>query len=144
MLAAEHVNGDEHRPSEHASGSGTISILHIGKYFPPHRGGMETFLRDLALEQRHRGLNVAAIVHASKRGVRSSWEDAGESEGGMKVPVLRVARWFTFAFAPISPTFPLQLRRCIRRRRPDVLHIHMPNLSPFWCLFIPPARRIPW
>ena len=43
-------------------------ILHIGKYFPPHRGGMETVLRDqMNMQTRDEGLHVAAVVHSSER-----------------------------------------------------------------------------
>ena len=34
--------------------------------------------------------------------------------------------------------------RVIRNNAPDVLHIHMPNLSAFWALLLLSARRIPW
>jgi rhamnosyl/mannosyltransferase len=119
-----------------------LRVLHIGKYFPPHRGGMETFLRDLMAEQQRQGLSVRALVHGSERGLRSITEV--REEQGERLRVTRAARWVTAAFAPISPTFPLVLSRELREFRPDILHIHMPNLSAFWCLFVPGARRVPW
>ncbi|MEM1190968.1 MAG: glycosyltransferase [Pseudomonadota bacterium] len=103
---------------------------------------METFLRDLMSAQTAQGLDVAAIVHASDAGVRSVSESPMEQ--GQLLRVVRVARWFTAAFAPVSPSFPLQLNRLIRIRQPDILHIHMPNASAFWCLLLPRARRTLW
>jgi rhamnosyl/mannosyltransferase len=103
---------------------------------------METFLRDLMAEQQRQGLCVSALVHASERSLRSVSELCEEQ--GQRLRVTRVARWFTLAFAPIAPTFPLLLRRCLRETSPDVLHLHMPNLSVFWCLFSPAARRVHW
>ncbi|MEM1144757.1 MAG: glycosyltransferase [Pseudomonadota bacterium] len=135
------MSGD-HVPKQTDQDLAPLRILHIGKYFPPHRGGIETFLRDLMVEQQRQGLTVSAVVHASERSIRS--RHAIQKEQGEDLLVTRVARWFTAAFTPISPTFPFVLRRCLREQKPDVLHIHMPNLSPFWCLILPSARHIPW
>jgi glycosyltransferase involved in cell wall biosynthesis len=119
-----------------------VKVLHIGKFFHPHRGGMETFLRDLMLEQQRQGIETSALVHDSERSFRSresfvAWRD-------QLLQVTRAARWFTLAFAPVSPGFALQLSRLIRERHPQILHLHLPNPSGFWCLLLPSARRIPW
>ena len=50
----------------------------------------------------------------------------------------------TLAFTPISPPLLWTLRSVIRREKPDLLHIHMPNVSAFWCLLLLDARRLPW
>jgi rhamnosyl/mannosyltransferase len=117
-------------------------ILHVGKFFSPHPGGIESYLRDLVSEQVKRGLQVTALVHATEQGFRSTLERY--SVGDDSVTVARAARWFTLAFAPISPTFPLLIERCIREADPQLLHLHLPNPSAFFCLFLPAARRIPW
>lgn len=111
-----------------------MRILHLGKYYPPAIGGMERFLADLVAAQRRDGDEVAVLVHADKRAV-----PAKDPPWLMRCPV-----WFRLIFAPISPTFVFWLRRAIRSFRPDVIHIHMPNVSPFWALLLPSARRIPW
>lgn len=127
-------------PSVHRTGS--LRVLHIGKYFPPHRGGMETFLRSLAAEQQKRGLEVTTLVHASERSLRSRQKT--HAWRGLSLKVMRAARWATVAFVPISPTFGFVLSKTIRRENPDILHLHLPNFSAFWCLLLPSARRIPW
>ncbi|MGZ5067395.1 MAG: glycosyltransferase [Usitatibacter sp.] len=111
-----------------------MRILHVGKYYPPVAGGMERFLADLVEAQRAAGDDVAVLVHA-----RAPAEARGDPPWLMRCPV-----WMQLAFAPISPFFPFWLSRAIREHRPDVLHLHMPNLSAFWALLLPSARRIPW
>jgi glycosyltransferase involved in cell wall biosynthesis len=114
--------------------AGPMRILHIGKYYPPVPGGMERFLGDLAQTQRSAGHEVAVLVNAHKR------------SRGVQDPawIRRVPVWMRLVFAPISPVFPFWLHRAIRDFKPDVLHLHMPNLSAFWALMLPSALRIPW
>lgn len=111
-----------------------MRVLHLGKFYPPVPGGIETFLRDLLVAQRQRGGQASAIVHAGKHP-----PTAVEAEWLVQVPV-----WAHWVFAPISPGFPLALWRALHSRQPDILHLHLPNLSAFWALFLPSARRIPW
>src|SRR5215212_8786635 len=106
-----------------------MRILHIGKYFPPVAGGMERFLGDLVNAQRIAGDDVGVLVHERNRG-----ESQGDPDWLSRCPV-----WLRLLFAPISPAFPLRLRRIIRERDPQVLHIHLPNLSAFWALLLPSA-----
>lgn len=115
-------------------------ILHIGKYFPPHKGGIETVLRDqMNIQTRDEGLQVAAVVHSSERRFTDTVEI---SELGYRVR--RSARWFTSVFAPISPFFWWSTIKEIRELDPDEIKIHMPNLSAFWLLLLPNARNRKW
>lgn len=111
-----------------------MRILHIGKYYPPVPGGMERFLGDLVQAQRAAGHEVSVLVHDDKRYARSD-----DPPWLMRCPV-----WMQLAFAPVSPRFPFWLWRAIRQNAPDVLHVHMPNVSAFWALLLLSARRIPW
>jgi glycosyltransferase involved in cell wall biosynthesis len=113
--------------------SASMRILHVGKYFPPVSGGMERFLGDLVKAQRAAGDDVSAIVHSDGRSTPD------DPPWLMRCPV-----WFRLLFTPISPAFPLWLRRAISRHDPQVLHLHMPNASAFWALVLPSARRRPW
>jgi len=119
-----------------------VKVLHIGKYFPPYRGGMETYLRDLMAAQAQQGLEPAALVHRSKLSI-TNVEGCYEARGEPLV-IIRAAVWARLLFTPISPTFPWLLHKLIKRQKPDVLHIHTPNVSGFWALFLPAARKIPW
>jgi glycosyltransferase involved in cell wall biosynthesis len=91
-----------------------FSVLHIGKYYPPHQGGMESHLRDLAVRQT-RVAHVNVIVANAKR-----QNECCVTEG---VSVTRVARIANIASMPICPG----LSAAIRRTPADLVHIHMPN-----------------
>lgn len=115
-------------------------ILHIGKYFPPHRGGMETVLRDqMNMQSRNEELQVAAVVHSSKARLLDVTQRT--KEGYL---VTYAARWFNFSFAPISPFFGLSLFLQIRKFRPDEIYVHLPNLSAFWLFLAPNSWRLKW
>jgi glycosyltransferase involved in cell wall biosynthesis len=111
-----------------------MRILHLGKYYPPAAGGMERYLGDLVEAQRRDGDEAAVLVHADGRS-----DPRADPPWLMRCPV-----WMRLIFAPISPLYPLWLLRAIRDYAPDVIHIHMPNVSPFWALLLPSARRVPW
>ncbi|HST28679.1 MAG TPA: glycosyltransferase [Rudaea sp.] len=115
-----------------------IRVLHLGKFFPPHPGGIERFVSDLTAAQATQGLTVRVLAHAEPGSWRSRHFRAGD------VDVDLAACHGQFVYAPVSPAFPRLLARAIREFKPDVLHIHVPNTSAFWALLSPAARRIPW
>ena len=119
-----------------------VHALHLGKYYPPHHGGIETYLRDLLVALGQLGTRCTALVHGSGHSLHST-EDANSQEREQP-RVVRAAVWATLLFAPLSPAFPFHLGRLIREEKPDLLHIHMPNLSAFWALLLPSARKLPW
>jgi len=109
----------------------TLRVLHIGKFFPPYRGGMETFLADLVCAQRAQGIDSQVLVHGQPLPDDPPW-------------VHRVPVQVQLIYAPIALGFRAALARCIQDLAPDVLHLHLPNNSVFWALTLGPARRIPW
>ena len=117
-------------------------VLHIGKYFPPHVGGMETYLLNLMHALAALNIIPCALVHQSKTSL-TSVEDSF-SANGSALRVVRAATWCQLLFTPISPGFPLVLHQLIKRDQPDLLHLHLPNPSAFWALALPSARRLPW
>lgn len=108
-----------------------LTVLHIGKYFPPEPGGMEVFLADLLHAQRQQGVNAHALVHGAERPEDPEW-------------LTRVPVQATLIYAPIAIGFRRALAQAIEQIKPDVLHLHMPNNSVFWALTLSKARRIPW
>lgn len=115
-----------------------MRVLHIGKFFPPHAGGIERFSADLCAALAERGAAVAMLAHASPAdGKARRFREAG-------VDVHLVACHGQWLYAPVSPSFPFALTRLIGEFKPDLLHLHMPNTSAFWALLSPAARRLPW
>lgn len=116
-----------------------VRVLHIGKYYPPFHGGIESFVRDLAEYQLQKGgIEPSVLVHQHK---------AGQSETTELVKgvfVKRVHILVRAVFTPIAPLFLRSLNKTIKERNPDILHLHLPNPSTFWCLFSTKARDLPW
>lgn len=115
-----------------------MRILHIGKFYPPAPGGIETFTAMIARAQVAEGDEIGVLAHAEQRRWRSSERRDG------RVLVDECGRWGQLAYAPLSPAFPWRLQRRIAALQPDVLHIHVPNTSAFAALALPAARRLPW
>lgn len=115
-----------------------MKILHIGKYYPPFHGGIENFMADLIIEQRLRGEDVQAMVHHHENNKSSGLEACADGD------VFRVAKFGTLAFVPISPSFGVHMNKILDNFNPNVIHMHMPNVSCFWALFSIKAKSIPW
>ncbi|MBB5207328.1 glycosyltransferase [Chiayiivirga flava] len=116
-----------------------MRILHLGKFYPPHAGGIERFVAELAAAQRSAGHAVAALVHASP-GVATPTRRV-DADG---VEVHAVPCHGQLLFAPVSPGWAVHFRRLMDEFRPDLLHVHVPNVSAFWLLASRRARRVPW
>lgn len=118
-----------------------MRVLHLGKFFPPHAGGIERFTALLLHALAGTGPTQAALVHATPGRARHprSWIDPASG-----AQMREVACHGRLLFAPVSPTWPLACQQLIRDFHPDLLHIHMPNPSAFWLLGMASARRLPW
>ena len=103
-----------------------MRILHCGKFHPPHRGGMETFLGQLAQAQAAAGDEVLVLAHAGP-GQAGGWATAGA------VQVRRVRTpWTLGGYAPVAPAMPLAFLQARHGFRPDVVHAHAPNPAALW------------
>jgi glycosyltransferase involved in cell wall biosynthesis len=89
-------------------------VLHVGKYYPPYRGGIETHLHLLCTGLRACA-DVEVIVASDDRLDAEEWIDG--------VKVLRVGTRFTLAGAPVCPG----MVRLIRESAADIVHLHLPN-----------------
>ena len=97
-----------------ASGMNSLSVLHVGKFYPPYMGGMETHLELLCSELRST-VDVRVVV------ANSGWKS--EIEILDRVEVTRSGTLFNLAGAPICPG----MVRSIRESEVDIIHLHLPN-----------------
>ena len=100
-------------------------LMHIGKYYPPYRGGMETVLENMAEGLLDAGCEVTILV---------AGEQSLDTEEVLTGPVTgRSGRLVRAAVHGHSNSQPLTmglvgtLRREIARQRPDLVHLHLPN-----------------
>lgn len=91
-----------------------LRVLHVGKFYPPHKGGMETHLRDLCERLRPR---VEAEVVVASDGRAGTFE----SVGGVKVS--RVGTLLNLGSSPVCPG----MARRIRDSKADIVHLQFPN-----------------
>lgn len=114
-----------------------MKILHIGKYYSPFSGGIENFMADLLAEQVKRGAHVRCLVHHHRAWQKMTREQIGGVE------VVKVATFGRLLFTPLSPDFGRRLNYEISSFQPDILHVHVPNVSAFWLLWFMERIRIP-
>jgi glycosyltransferase involved in cell wall biosynthesis len=91
-----------------------LRVLQVGKFYPPHMGGIETHVESLCKSLRDR-VDVEVAV------ANDTWRTTHEVVGRIKVT--RVGTLAQMISAPICPG----LVRRIRRSRADVVHMHLPN-----------------
>ena len=96
-----------------------MRVTMVNKYYPPHLGGIEFHMRDLARGLVDAGAEVRALVANEGR------DEINEVVDG--VAVKRLPRMFAYASTPVAP----RLRSAIRAEEsrtdsPDVLHLHFP------------------
>lgn len=92
----------------------STSILHLGKYYPPHMGGIEIYLQQLVSHQT-RLMNVAVVVANDLRCTQIEEVDGAR--------ISRVSSLGVLASMPMTPTMAWH----IRENKADLIHLHMPN-----------------
>ncbi len=106
-----------------------LRILHLGKFYPPVRGGIENFSHDLARAQLKAGMHPFVLAH------RTGSFQSTRIETVEGIPVCRAATLAHLVYAPLSPGYALLLEKIVADFNPDVIHAHLPNPSAFWLLF---------
>ena len=107
-----------------------IKVLHISKFYYPEEGGIEYFVKDLTEALLGFGVNPLILVHQRHASV-SLKKDIINNIQIIRLPIIA-----NISYAPICLAFAYFLKKAINEFKPDILHIHLPNLSP---LLIPPS-----
>ncbi|MEU6403052.1 glycosyltransferase [Streptomyces sp. NPDC046985] len=97
----------------------TVAV--VTPYYPPKIGGVEQYTARLAAAvAADPGMRAVVITTRLDGGLRTrvSTEDG--------VLVVRLGAWLKLSNTPLSPLWPLQLRRWLRRTGADVVNAHAP------------------
>lgn len=97
-----------------------MRIVHVTDCFLPMLGGIETQVSRLAEKQTQAGNQVTVLTCTA---------DPKETTSNTPYQVVRSA-WKEPLNAPIDPRAPRRFRELINRIQPDVVHLHMGELTP--------------
>lgn len=102
-----------------------MKVLHVGKFYPPVVGGIETFVRDVC-EGLSESVDVSCAVSSSS--FKSSFE---------RVNGVNLFRLGKLPFRhPVNFALPHFFKKDF-----DVVHLHLPNpWAELCCLLVPPKR----
>lgn len=93
-----------------------MRVCHLGKYYAPAFGGIETYVRELAHAQANAGMDVEVVCFQHEEAATTSFVDGG-------VRVTRVRRALRLLDLDWCPDLP----RVLKSIRADLLHVHVPN-----------------
>jgi len=102
-----------------------MKILHVGKYYPPYRGGMETALQNLAEGLLDAQCEVSLVV-AGHQSVDSRESICGPVSG-REGTLVRAAVCGVINSQPLTPSLVGVLRREVALFKPDLVQLHLPN-----------------
>lgn len=89
-------------------------VVQIGKFYPPHHGGIESHL-ELICRHLRRTYDVRVLVSSDGR--------TGSEEVRDGIPVRRLPTPFSITSAPVNPG----LAAAIRAAQADLVHLHVPH-----------------
>ncbi|MEV8595692.1 glycosyltransferase [Streptomyces sp. NPDC052012] len=96
----------------------TVAV--VAPYYPPKIGGVEQYAARVARAVADAPDLRAVVITTRADGLRTTVT----TENG--VPVVRLGAWLRLSNTPLSPLWPLQLRRWLRKARVDVVNAHAP------------------
>jgi glycosyltransferase involved in cell wall biosynthesis len=110
-----------------------MRVLHLGKFYPPVKGGMETIL-ELICDRTSRAVQNRVLV------ANSRWATSEERRG--EVDVVRLPAIAKIGAVAVCPTMPFRLAR----EATDLIVIHEPNPMALLAYFLarPAGTLIVW
>ena len=97
-----------------AQGMRMLTVLHVGKFYPPVAGGMERVVQSLCHATRGRLESRVLAVHTGPGTIEEVVEG---------VPVTRVGTWGAAGSVPVAPSLAAHLKRA----EADIMIVHEPN-----------------
>jgi glycosyltransferase involved in cell wall biosynthesis len=126
---------------------GHLKIIHLGKYYPPAPGGIESHVQTLANFQAKLGhkVSVLCVNHKDKNGkdvTHSRWKKTQNSlERDSEVCLQRVGRWFGINRFEFCPSLPKKLAEVSADA--DIVHLHAPNPLMITAWWLAGSRNVP-
>jgi len=110
-----------------------VTVLHLGKFYPPARGGMETILELLCRRTSH---------HVRNRVLVASHDGSGGEEQQGAVEIVRLPVLARIGAVSICPALPARLAA----EKADLIFIHEPNPMGLLAYFLarPAGTLIVW
>ncbi|MEI7683565.1 MAG: glycosyltransferase [Planctomycetota bacterium] len=123
-------------------------MCHLGKFYPPASGGIESHLQTLARAQAELGLSVQVLCvnHMDDEGRDVTWKNFAatptRNENDGSVRVTRLGRRASIARLDICPGLVGALRG-LNPDNVDIIHLHVPNPTMILALYAC-RPRVPW
>lgn len=117
-----------------------IRVCHVGKYYPPAAGGIETHIQTLGHAQSRLGADVSVFCFQHEFGIRPLTRSEVETRAGSRVRIRRIARWASLFRFDVSPGLVGSLQRAIDDA--DVVHVHTPNPAVILAMALSRTRRV--
>ena len=106
-----------------------LKVLHLGKYAwdSVAAGGIESVIKTCTTDLKQDVNQMVLVFDPSVSGKKTCWENG--------VTVIRFPVHLAAGYAPVNLFLFFYLRRIIRSFAPDIIHVHMPGLMPFFNLW---------
>ncbi|WP_431680398.1 glycosyltransferase family 4 protein [Kitasatospora sp. KL5] len=107
-------------PRRKPSGTGIRTVAVVTPYYPPKIGGVENYAARIARAAADDPGLQPVVITTRLDGLRTTVT----TEDG--VQVVRLGAWLRLSNTPLSPLWPFQLRRWLRRSGAEVVNAHSP------------------
>lgn len=100
-------------------------ILHISKYYPPYRGGIEDVCFNI-VNCLTKDFEQKVLCFNKDSSYKNEWCD--------NVEIIRLPIWKEIFRQPICFRYYYSLKKTLKEFNPDILHLHLPN--PLVCFYL--------